>query len=135
MQVYRPLVTKLNDILAAYQLSYSHWQVIYYLKVEGRSTLADISAHYRVERPSITRRVQRLEELDIIEVVPSENRREKNIQLTEYGNEVYQKSRQAITELEYSLAEGLTKQEQDFVRHTLRKLQQNLISKEGNKFE
>ncbi|WP_130860510.1 MarR family winged helix-turn-helix transcriptional regulator [Gracilibacillus phocaeensis] len=132
MQVYRPMVTQLNDVLADYQLSYSLWQVIVYLHREGHSTLVEISSHYHVEKPSITRRVHRLEELNLIQVMPSENRREKVIQLTDHGAAIYQECRTKITELEHHVLTGLTEQEKKVIFQALNKIQKNMISKEGN---
>lgn len=69
IRIYRPLMKSLNELLEKYQLSYSLWQVIVYLKDEGTSTLVDISNYYQVEKPSITRRVHRLQELGLIDEV------------------------------------------------------------------
>ncbi|MDP4087160.1 MAG: hypothetical protein Q8934_21590 [Bacillota bacterium] len=60
--LYRSIVKKLNELLGEYELSYSLWMVIYYIEKFGPSTLVEISAFYNVEKPSITRSVQRLEE-------------------------------------------------------------------------
>ncbi|WP_066190550.1 MarR family winged helix-turn-helix transcriptional regulator [Gracilibacillus timonensis] len=132
MQVYRPMVTQLNELLAEYHLSYSLWQVIFYVQREGHSTLVEISSHYHVEKPSITRRVHRLEELNLIQVIPSENRREKVIQLTDHGAAIYQECREKITKLEHQILEGCTEQEIKNIFQALNKIQNNMISKEGN---
>ena len=62
LRLYRPLITSLNELLSAYELSYSLWEVVFYIKNNGPSTLVDIANHYNVEKPTITRRVHRLEE-------------------------------------------------------------------------
>ena len=41
LRLYRPLITNLNELLASYNLSYSLWQVIFYVKNFGPSTLVD----------------------------------------------------------------------------------------------
>ena len=83
LRLYRPLITSLNELLGAYQLSYSLWAVVFYIKNNGPSTLVDIANHYNVEKPTITRRVHRLEELQIVKQIAGQDRREKIIQLTE----------------------------------------------------
>ncbi|CZQ98130.1 helix turn helix multiple antibiotic resistance protein [Trichococcus palustris] len=135
LSLYRPLVTNLNDLLAPYQLSYSLWQVLFYLKNEGPSTLVDISNYYNVEKPTITRRVHRLEELQLVRQIPSKDRREKITQLTALGEEIYQTCRKKITDLENSVMEGIAKEEQEVAFHILPKIQHNIRNGEGNKSE
>ena len=106
LRLYRPLITNLNELLASYNLSYSLWQVIFYVKNFGPSTLVEISSYYNVEKPTITRRVHRLEELQMVSQIPGKDRREKIIQLTEIGEEIYQICRVKITEMEYQCYGG-----------------------------
>lgn len=127
------MITSLNELLSAYELSYSLWQVVLYLKNNGPSTLVDIANQYDVEKPSITRRVHRLEELQIVKHIAGQDRREKIIQLTEIGERVYQDCRKQITDLEIEIMEGIEKDEQDIIFHILPKIQGNLLNKEGNK--
>jgi MarR family transcriptional regulator, transcriptional regulator for hemolysin len=135
LSLYRPLITKLNETLSVYDLTYSLWQVIFYVKTNGSSTLVDISSYYKVEKPTITRAVQRLEMKLIVEVIPGKDRREKIIQLTELGEEIYQECRQKITELEYSVMNGIPEDEQNVAFQILPKIQENIINKEGSKNE
>ena len=43
LRLYRPLITSLNELLSAYELSYSLWEVVFYIKNNGPSTLVDIA--------------------------------------------------------------------------------------------
>ena len=106
LRLYRPLITSLNELLSAYELSYSLWEVVFYIKNNGPSTLVDIANQYNVEKPTITRRVHRLEELQIVKQIAGQDRREKIIQLTELGEEVYKACRKKITNLEIRVMEG-----------------------------
>lgn len=135
LSLYRSLITTLNELLSTYELSYSLWQVIFYIKNNGPSTLVDISNKYNVEKPTITRRVHRLEELQIVKQIPGKDRREKIIQLTELGETIYMECRKKINDLENSVMEGVTKEEQKAAFHILPKIQENLLNKEGNKSE
>ncbi|KKK39953.1 MarR family transcriptional regulator [Mesobacillus campisalis] len=127
LSLYRPLITKLNELMSTYQLSYSLWQVIFYIKNYGPSTLVDISNQYNVEKPTITRRVHRLEDLQIVKQIPGKDRREKIIQLTDLGEEIYQKCREKITELEHNVMEGIDKEEQTITFQTLPKIKENIL--------
>ena len=135
LRLYRPLITSLNELLSAYELSYSLWEVVFYIKNNGPSTLVDIANHYNVEKPTITRRVHRLEELQIVKQIAGQDRREKIIQLTELGEEVYKTCRKKITNLEIRVMEGIGKEEKEAVFHTLPKIQEKMINKEGDTIE
>ncbi|MGV3466079.1 MAG: MarR family winged helix-turn-helix transcriptional regulator [Heyndrickxia sp.] len=135
IRLYRPLISKLNELLSDYDLSYSLWQIIYYVKKNGPSTLVDISSYYNVEKPTITRAVHRLEEKKLVTQIPGKDRREKIIQLTDLGEEIYQVCRKKITLLEKSIMEGIPTEEQQSTYQTLPKIRQNIINKEGNNIE
>ncbi|MCT8975661.1 MarR family transcriptional regulator [Clostridium sp. CX1] len=132
LTIYRPLISKLNELLGEYDLSYSLWQVIIYLKTNGPSSLVDISSHYNIEKPSVTRRVHTLEEKLIVKEIVTKNRREKIIQLTELGEEIYQLCREKITKLEYSVMKDIPFEEQVNIFEVLPKILEN-ITKEKEK--
>lgn len=132
LTIYRPLISKLNELLGEYDLSYSLWQVIIYLKTNGPSSLVDISSHYNIEKPSVTRRVHTLEEKLIVKEIVTKNRREKIIQLTELGEEIYQLCREKITTLEYSVMKNIPFEEQVSIFEVLPKILEN-ITKEREK--
>ncbi|MFL0197468.1 MarR family winged helix-turn-helix transcriptional regulator [Clostridium sp. WILCCON 0269] len=126
--LYRPFVSKLNELLSKYELTHSLWQVIFYLKINGPSSLVDIAKYYNIEKPSITRRVHYLEEKLIVKAVSSKDRREKIIQLTELGEELYHVCRKKITELEYSVMKGIPEDDQIIVFEVLAKIQENITN-------
>jgi MarR family transcriptional regulator, transcriptional regulator for hemolysin len=127
LSLYRSLITTLNELMSTYELSYSLWLVIYYIKNNGPSTLVDIANNYNVEKPTITRRVHRLEELQMVKQIPGMDRREKVIQLTELGEEIYQACRKKITDLENSVMVGIANEEQLITFQTLPKIQDNIM--------
>lgn len=133
--LYRPLISSLNEILKENDLSYSLWQIIFFLKNNGSSSLVEISNHFNVEKPTITRTVRRLEEKRIVEVVPSNDKREKIIKLTETGEDIYQTCREKITQLEYKVMGDIPEIEQYAAFHMLHKIRENLINDEGSKNE
>lgn len=135
LRMYRPLITSLNELLSAYELSYSLWEVIFYLENNGSSTLVDIASYFNIERPSITRKVHRLEELQIVKQIAGQDKREKIIQLTELGKEIYKDAREKVTDLEIGVMKGITKENQEAIFHALPKIQENIMNKEGNKIE
>jgi MarR family transcriptional regulator, transcriptional regulator for hemolysin len=135
LRLYRPLITRMNELMSTYELSYSLWQVIFYIKNNGPSTLIDIANNYNVEKPTITRRVHRLEELQMVKQIPGMDRREKVIQLTEAGEGIYQACRKKITALENSVMAGIANDEQMITFQTLPKIQENIMRGGGSKSE
>ncbi|MDP4103459.1 MAG: MarR family transcriptional regulator [Bacillota bacterium] len=133
--LYRPLISRLNELLSEYDLSYSLWQVIFFVKNNGPSTLVEISVHFNVEKPTITRTVQRLEVKQLINVKQGKDRREKIISLSEFGEDIYQNCRQKITKLEYEAMQGIPKDEQSTVFEILPKIRENIINLEGDRHE
>lgn len=107
LSVYRPLIQALNQLLHPYELSYSLWQVMLYLHEHTQASLVEISHYYGIEKPGVTRRVQRLEELGYLTCVPGHNRREKSLALTAQGERVYAECREQITALEARVTAGI----------------------------
>ncbi|CUU49812.1 MULTISPECIES: MarR family winged helix-turn-helix transcriptional regulator [Clostridium] len=124
--LHRPLISKLNELLGEHDLSYSLWQVILYLKNNQPSSLVDIANYYNIEKPSITRRVQRLEERLIVKTISGKDRREKIIELTEIGEELYDVCRERITQLENDVVKGISENDQIITFETLPKIQKNI---------
>uniref|UniRef100_A0ABX1PLU2 MarR family transcriptional regulator n=2 Tax=Aromatoleum anaerobium TaxID=182180 RepID=A0ABX1PLU2_9RHOO len=107
LSLYRPMIQALNQLLHPYELSYSLWQVMFYLHEHEQASLVEISAYYGIEKPGITRRVQRLEELGYLTSAPGNDRREKSIALTAEGQRIYSECRQQITALERRATAGI----------------------------
>lgn len=107
LSVYRPLIQALNQLLHPYELSYSLWQVMLYAHEHEHASLVEISQYYGIEKPGVTRRVQRLEELGYLSCVPGNDRREKSLALTEQGQRVYSECRVKITALEQRITAGI----------------------------
>ncbi|WP_242959623.1 MarR family winged helix-turn-helix transcriptional regulator, partial [Clostridium beijerinckii] len=126
--LHRPLISKLNELLGEYDLSYSLWQVILYLKNNQPSSLVDIANYYNIEKPSITRRVQRLEERLIVKTISGKDRREKIIELTEIGEKLYDVCRERITQLENDVVKGISEDDQIITFETLPKIQKNITN-------
>lgn len=135
LHLYRPLTNRLNELLAEFGLSYSLWQVIFYIEKNGPSQLASISAYFTIERPSITRVVQRLEEKEIVEQVPGKDKREKTIQLTTYGEGVYRNCREKITELEYSVLGDIPEEVKQSAFDLFPEIRQHLLDRKKDSRE
>ena len=126
LQFSRTFTKKLNEQLAKVDLFHSQWMIIYYLKEYGSATLVEISNYLDVEKPTVTRTVNRLEERKLIEQIPGKDKRERRIQLTDLGEETYLKARKAVDEFELQLIDGLSEEDWEATLRTLKFLKEKL---------
>jgi len=99
---------------------------LHYLSNHDAATLVELSVFQGVEKPTVTRNIRRLEDLEYVEHVPSKDRREKRIQLTPLGNEVYKKVRITIDQYEQEILNGITEEEQIEVIRIMEKVRNNI---------
>ena len=86
LQFTRSFSKKLNEQLVEIGLYHSQWLLVYYLKQFGASTIVEISHYLDVEKPTISRTVDRLELRQLVEKIPSKDKRERRIGLTRKGD-------------------------------------------------
>ncbi|WP_052129931.1 MarR family winged helix-turn-helix transcriptional regulator [Ureibacillus sinduriensis] len=87
--LYRPYVNAVNNRLAKHQLYTSQWVVLRLISIKKSCTLAELAKETRVEKPSVTRIIQKLMELGYVEIQQGDDKREKYVHLTARGSEVY----------------------------------------------
>ncbi|AXN41748.1 MarR family transcriptional regulator [Peribacillus butanolivorans] len=126
MQFSRSFTKKLNEQLAKVDLFHSQWLIVYYLNQYGCSTLVEISNYLDVEKPTVTRTVNRLEERKLIEQIPGKDKRERRIQLTESGERTYQEAKKVVEEFELQLMSGLAEEDRETTLRTLLFLKEKL---------
>jgi len=88
--MYRPFINLINVQLGKYQLYSSQWALLRLLMDKGPHTFVDIANFMFIEKPSVTRLVQKLVELGYVETVAGRDKREKLVQLTVNGEEIVQ---------------------------------------------
>ncbi|CEG21269.1 putative HTH-type transcriptional regulator [Planococcus massiliensis] len=133
MLMYRPFESQLNQELGKHGLHRAQWTILYYLVNEGPSTLVELAHYQRVEKPTMTRTVSRLEELGYVDHLPGKDRREKRMQLTAEGTKVYQKVRVTIDKFEQEILEGIPEDTQQLIIESMKAIRMNLINKESTK--
>ena len=126
--LYRPFENRLNVHLAEHQLYRAQWSILYYLAHKGSATLVELSHYMSVEKPTVTRTISRLEELGYVQHVPGKDKREKRMQLSDAGQQVYKDVRVTIDQYEQDILEGITEQQQleaiqimEEIRHNITK--------------
>ncbi|MEB2282984.1 MarR family transcriptional regulator [Lysinibacillus xylanilyticus] len=88
--MYRPFINLVNEQLGKYQLYSSQWALLRLLMDKGPHTFVDIANFMFIEKPSVTRLVQKLVELGYVETVAGRDKREKLVQLTVNGEVIVQ---------------------------------------------
>ncbi|MFD1448428.1 MarR family winged helix-turn-helix transcriptional regulator [Oceanobacillus profundus] len=126
MQFTRTFRKKLNEHLVEVGLYYSQWSIVYYLKQCGSATLVEITNYLEVEKPTISRTVKRLEEQQFIERLPSEDKRERKMQLTKKGLEMYEKAYDVVNKFEQSLLAEIPETEMEASFRTIQQLRDKL---------
>lgn len=100
---------------------------MYYLYNLGTATLVELSNYQSVEKPTVTRTINRLEELGYVEHIPTKDKREKRMQLTELGKRIYAEVRVTVDRFEQGILEGISEQEQLNAIQVMETIRKNLI--------
>lgn len=125
--LYRPFENHLNEQLNKHNLHRAQWTILYYLYHYGPSTNVDISHYQAVEKPTITRTISRLEQLDYVEQTKGKDKREKRIQLTDFGITVYENVRVTIDQFEQEILDGISEEDQLDMIRIMEKIRNNII--------
>ncbi|MCM3169664.1 MarR family winged helix-turn-helix transcriptional regulator [Peribacillus frigoritolerans] len=125
--LYRPFENNLNIQLNKHDLHRAQWSILYYLNNYGSATLVELANYQSVEKPTITRTIARLEELGYVEHVPSKDKREKRMRLTELGKKVYSEVRVTIDQYEQEILQGITEEEQLAAIRIMGEIRNNII--------
>jgi MarR family transcriptional regulator, transcriptional regulator for hemolysin len=125
--LYRPFENNLNIQLGKHHLYRAQWTILYYLSNYGSATLVELSNYQSVEKPTVTRTINRLEELGYVEHVPSNDKREKRMKLTELGTNVYKDVRVTIDQFEQDLLKGISEEEQLEAIRIMEEIRNNII--------
>ena len=112
LMLYRPFENRLNELLGKHRLQRAQWTILYYLFNFDSATLVELSVYQGVEKPTITRTINRLEEQGNVQQVPTKDKREKKMKLTDLGREVYKDVRVTIDQFEQEALSGISREEQ-----------------------
>lgn len=126
IMLYRPFEKQLNIQLAKFNLHRAQWTILYYLYHNGPASNIEISHYQSVEKPTITRSIQSLEEAGYIEQTLGKDKREKRMQLTKNGIEIYDKVRIPIDHFERRILEGISEEKQLEMIDIMKQIKQNL---------
>lgn len=92
-----------NLILLPHQLNYSLWQVLYVIQAQSEITSIDLAKYLNVSKPSIAKRVHTLLQLELLEQVFTEDKRQKKFKLSKQGQSLFETCSQKIDQFEQRL--------------------------------
>jgi MarR family transcriptional regulator, transcriptional regulator for hemolysin len=121
----RPIAQKLSAVRGSFDLTPSQWKALDFMEKSGTCTLVEIARHLSTKKPSVTRMIFCLEEKQLVEQVPGRDKREKRIQMTGRGKEVYAACRKALDEVERHLLSGISDEEQGMLLRALITIRDN----------
>ncbi|WP_382394114.1 MarR family winged helix-turn-helix transcriptional regulator [Lentibacillus juripiscarius] len=125
--LYRPFENQLNVELSKHNLHRAQWTILYYLYNYGSATHVEISHYQGVEKPTITRTFNSLEEFNYVEQIKGKDKREKRMQLTELGRTIYENVRSTIDQFEQELLTGISEDEQLETIRIIKQIRKNLM--------
>lgn len=121
-QKTRFLTKQINKTLEKYGLFASQWSVLYCIDRHEEMTLTEIWKYLNVEAPTITRTVNRLEQLGWVQTSAGLDRREKIVRLSDKAIVELPKIKDAIAAFEKNAVLHLTEEEQALLMKLLRKI-------------
>lgn len=126
LQFCRSFKKKLNEKLSAAELYYSQWLVLYCIKHMQPVTLVEIGNYLAVEKPTISRTVKRLDQQGLIKEMPSQDKRERRVCLTDVGEERYGQGQKIVFQFEAELLTDISQKDLDTTMRTIQHLQEKL---------
>ncbi|MFW1857579.1 MarR family winged helix-turn-helix transcriptional regulator [Acinetobacter defluvii] len=120
------LSEEINQILEPFELNYSLWQVMYVISLKEQCTSLDIAEYLNVSKPSITKRVQILQQMNVLTQLETEDKRQKMLSLSEHGQQLYQSCSIQIDVFEQQLLADVSQQQQRDAKSTMKSVMQQL---------
>jgi MarR family transcriptional regulator, transcriptional regulator for hemolysin len=116
-----------NDALTEAGGSLPIWLVLSSVKGESRRTQLEVARAVGIEGPTLTRHLDGLEEAGlVVRLRDADDRRAVRVELTDAGEELFQRLRKAVIAFNARLTEGISEQELDRLRKTLARLSDNV---------
>lgn len=124
--MYRPFTNMINEHLAKYGLFSSQWGLLRLLKDNGPITFGDIATHLYIEKPSVTKLVNKLDELQLVEIRAGKDKREKIVHLTEKGEGMIDAVQKELKPLLEKALLNVSSENIEIARDVLAQLRKNL---------
>ncbi|WP_227935382.1 MarR family winged helix-turn-helix transcriptional regulator [Alkalihalobacillus deserti] len=121
-QKVRLLSKEVNERLQEYDLYMSQWTILYILSQKGPMTQTGISQYLKVEAPTVTRTLVRMESSGWIIRKSGKDKRERTVELTEMAKEKFPLVKKSIEYFDQQYVGQLSEQEQQQLQRLLERL-------------
>jgi DNA-binding MarR family transcriptional regulator len=128
----RLMSDEINTLLLSHQLNYSLWQVLYVIQLKQGCTSIDIAEYLNISKPSIAKRIHVLMQLNVLEQVDTEDKRQKKLILSSNGQQLFKTCSKKLDEFEQQLLVPLELAAQKSTLDTLHKLMEHLQQMKGS---
>jgi len=125
-QLARSFTKKLNEKISPLGLHSSQWAIIVCLYEKKQCTQIELSQYLRVEAPTITRTLARMEENGWVTRQYGTDKRERHIKLTEKSHGMFVKWHEVKNNIEIGAIKDISKDELDIFNNVLEKMIKNL---------
>jgi DNA-binding MarR family transcriptional regulator len=123
--INRRIKRMLDETLDEYELSSGEWHALGRLSRSpgGRRTAGDLAKKAELSSAAMTNRLDRLEKAGLVQRIPDEHdRRAVQIEITDAGRELYERTVDTQAAKEAIIADALTGDQQDQLNDLLRRL-------------
>ncbi|UOQ86411.1 MarR family winged helix-turn-helix transcriptional regulator [Gracilibacillus salinarum] len=121
-QKLRLFQTELNEQLKPFGLFHSQWTILYTLFQQEEMTQTEIWQYLKVEAPTITRTLVRMEKNGWIHRSIGQDKRERLVTLTDKAKSTYPEIMKQIKKTEAQFLQNLSQQERHQFQQLLEKL-------------
>ncbi|WP_154837693.1 MarR family winged helix-turn-helix transcriptional regulator [Staphylococcus sp. Marseille-Q1834] len=130
--IYRPYIKRTQPILDEFDLHTGQWLVLRDIANSAPTTLVQISKRRFIEKPTTRKIIKALSEKELLTITTGQDKREKILNLSEKGQQLFTEVNYRITPIQNHLIEksNLTTEDLEHVISTMAKLHQTLSEEE-----
>lgn len=125
--MYRPFINQINVKLEQHGLFSSQWGLLRLLIDKGPLSFGEIANNLFIEKPSATKLIQKLMELEFIEVSMGKDKREKIVHLTAYGKKLVDEIHSEINPLLEQSLVNVSQEDMNIAKQVLAQIRKNII--------
>ena len=123
---HRNYMARLTSILVPHGLTPGNWSLLQFLHEHTNATSSQLAAYWDVEKPTVSSNVKQMLALDLIAVIPSEDKREKKLAMTKEGGILYEKLSPEIVGMQQDILHDVPPAVRTQMEHALAVMEQSL---------
>lgn len=120
--LYRPYINRANSILTTYSLYSSQWLILKDIAKHDTTTLVDVSRRRQIEKSTANKVIKHLLELGLIQSEQGEDRRVKNLTMTEDGAHLFDEVSKRMHEMQREVLQNVDREQLEEMIITFEKM-------------